>query len=91
MSVQKSTWSCTKLELCMSVKTSTVACVCHIEFNKLYISLPGTCTYINSNVNLTICRTFPHELLISIMYRARDFHYSVILCWVMRKRAVRSL
>ena len=42
MSVQKSTWSCTKLELCMSVENTetqrcTVACVCHIEFNKLYV------------------------------------------------------
>ena len=42
MSAQKSTWSRTKLELRMSAentetKRSTVACVCHIEFNKLYV------------------------------------------------------
>ena len=42
MSAQKSTWSRTKLELCMSVENtetqrSTAACVCHVEFNKLYV------------------------------------------------------
>ena len=42
MSAQKSIWSRTNLQLCMSVENtetqrSTVACVCPIEFNKLYV------------------------------------------------------
>ena len=59
MSAQKSTCSRTKLELCMSVENtetqrSAVACVCHIEFNKLYVFTRPVLVHINSNVNLTI-------------------------------------
>ena len=47
MSVQKSTWSCTKLELCMSVKTSTVACACHIAYGEITVTKVAVCKFLD--------------------------------------------